>query len=97
MAIGVALIVLLVALCLAFLLSVGKSRKIKYIIWGITTMGVIAPLFTWLISMLYADIEGSGWTAVALMMVFFPIIFFTGLVSFLAGVIYKNSSEQFRE
>ncbi|WP_088102886.1 hypothetical protein [Halalkalibacter urbisdiaboli] len=90
MAIAVAIIILLVALAIAYQLSESKSKKRKYIVWGITTMLAIAPLFSWLISITYASVEGSGWAGVALISIMFPIIFLVGLVILLVGIFRKK-------
>ena len=77
----VAIIILTVALAIAYQLSKSKSKKRKYIVWGITTMLAIAPLFSWLISITYASIEGSGWAGVAMMGIMLPILFLVSLVN----------------
>ncbi|MEW4273886.1 hypothetical protein [Priestia megaterium] len=46
MAIGVALLVLVLGLMFASGLSQGKSAKRKYIVWGTTTILIIAPFFS---------------------------------------------------
>ncbi|MFP8782568.1 hypothetical protein [Planococcus plakortidis] len=84
--------ILLVSLLLAFQFSKGYSRKGKYIIWGITTMFVICPLFSWLISMGYALIEENGWAGVALLGILFPVTFTIGLVLLLIGIFSKKDT-----
>ena len=90
---AVAIIILTVALAIAYQLSKSKSKKRKYIVWGITTMLAIAPLFSWLISITYASIEGSGWAGVAMMGIMLPILFLVGLVILLVGVFRKKETE----
>lgn len=84
--------ILLVSLLLAFQLGKGYSRKGKYIIWGITTMFVICPLFSWLVSMGYAHYEQSGWAAVAMLAILYPSTFITGLVLLLIGIFSKKDT-----
>ncbi|MDC7781272.1 hypothetical protein [Priestia megaterium] len=91
MAIGVALTVLVVGLMLASGLSQGKSAERKYIVWGTTTILIIAPFFSWAVSILFAISQEEGFAGVALMMLLFPIFFLIGLVTLLTGVFKKES------
>ena len=84
--------ILLVSLLLAYHLSKGYSRKGKYVIWGITTMFVICPLFSWLVSMGYAHYERSGWAAVAMLAILYPSTFIIGLVLLLIGIFSKKDT-----
>lgn len=49
-----AIVILIIAIILAIVLSHRQSTKMKYIIWGITTILVIAPLLSWLAGILFA-------------------------------------------
>lgn len=89
----IASVILAIAVIIAIMLSRGKTMKKKYIIWGITTMVAIAPLFSWIVSRLYAISEGSGWAGGILMMVMFPILFIVGLVFLLIGFLKKDKSQ----
>ncbi|MGG1366294.1 hypothetical protein ABE322_10925 [Priestia megaterium] len=91
MAIGVALTVLVVGLMFASGLSQGKTAKRKYIVWGTTTILIIAPFFSWVVSVLYAISQEEGFAGVALMMLLFPIFFLIGLVTLLTKVFKKES------
>ncbi|WP_375199748.1 hypothetical protein [Bacillus sp. RS11] len=93
MEIGLGILGLALALGVAFMISHGKSNKEKYIIWGITMMLVIAPLFSWVVSILYGVYEGEGFAAVALMMVMFPLLFLIGLVLLLMGILKKGKAK----
>ncbi|MEZ0481179.1 hypothetical protein [Planococcus sp. SSTMD024] len=84
--------ILLVSLLLAYQLGKDYSRKGKYIIWGITTMFVICPLFSWLVSMGYAYYEQSGWAAVAMLAILYPSTFIIGLVLLLMGIFRKKDA-----
>ena len=92
MAIGVALTVLVLGLMLASGLSQGKSAKRKYIVWGTTTIVIIAPFFSWVVSILFAISQEEGFAGVALMMLLFPFFFLAGLVTLLIGVFKKESA-----
>lgn len=89
MAIGVVVIALVLIVSIVFIICLGKSKKTTFIIWGITLMVVIAPLFAWVVSILYGIKEGDGFAAVGLMVILFPFLFLIGLVIFLVGVFKK--------
>ena len=84
--------ILLVSLLLAYQLGKGYSQKGKYIIWGVTTMFIICPLFSWLVSMGYAHYERSGWAAVAMLAILYPSTFIIGLVLLLIGIFRKKDT-----
>lgn len=44
----------------AYQLSKGKSKKRKYIVWGITMMLAISPFLSFALGLTYAIIEQSG-------------------------------------
>ncbi|MGF0470010.1 hypothetical protein ACQQ6W_10200 [Lysinibacillus fusiformis] len=89
MAIGVVVVALVLIVSIVFIICLGKSKKTTFIIWGITLMVVIAPLFAWVVSILYGIKEGDGFAAVGLMVILFPFLFLIGLVIFLVGVFKK--------
>ncbi|UZM97598.1 hypothetical protein OL548_21060 [Lysinibacillus sp. MHQ-1] len=89
MAIGVVVIALVLIVSIVFIICLGKSKKTTFIIWGITLMVVIAPLFAWVVSILYGIKEGDGFAAVGLMVILFPFLFLIGLVILLVGVFKK--------
>ncbi|MCQ9283253.1 hypothetical protein NQ129_15795 [Priestia aryabhattai] len=91
MAIGVALLVLVLGLMFASGLSQGKSAKRKYIVWGTTTILIIAPFFSWAVSILFAISQEEGFAGVALMMLLFPFFFLVGLVTLLIGIFKKEN------
>lgn len=97
MEIVVTTIILIAALAIAYQLSKSKSKKRKYIVWGITTMLAIAPLFSWIISITYASIEDSGWAGIALMSIMLPILFLAVLVILVVGVFRKKDTEIIEE
>lgn len=84
--------ILLVSLLIAYQFGKGYSLKGKYIIWGVTTMFVICPLFSWLVSMGYAHYERNGWAAVAMLAILYPSAFITGLVLLLIGIFRKKDA-----
>jgi len=94
MAIGVALLVLVLGLMFANGLSQGKSAKRKYIVWGTTTILIIAPFFSWAVSILFAISQEEGFAGVSLMMLLFPFFFLIGLVTLLIGVFKKESANK---
>jgi len=95
MAIGVALTVLVLGVMFASGLSQGKSAKRKYIVWGTTTILIIAPFFSWVVSILFAISEKEGFAGVALMMLLFPFFFLVGLATLLIGIFKKENVNKF--
>ncbi|MFF5995606.1 hypothetical protein AAGS61_12780 [Lysinibacillus sp. KU-BSD001] len=86
MAIGI----LLIGLIVAIVLTKGTTSKYKQIIWGITTMLVIAPLLSWLLGISYGIYEGEGFAAAGVIVILFPILFLTGLVLMIRGIFKKE-------
>jgi len=82
--------VLTISLIVSILLSRGQSMKKKYIIWGIATMLVIAPLFSWLAGILYGISVSSGFAAGGLMIIMFPILFIMGIILLVKGILKKE-------
>lgn len=92
MAIIVALAIAILCSVLAYQLSKGKSKKRKYIIWGITTMLAIAPSVSFSIGLIYAIIVRNGWAAL-IMWYLFPILFIIGLIMVFVGIFKKDKTE----
>jgi hypothetical protein len=93
-AIGVALTVLVLGLMFASGLSQGKSAKRKYIVWGTTTILIITPFFSWIVSILFGINQGDGFAAVGLMMLLFPLFFLIGLITLLIGIFKKEKTNK---
>ncbi|WP_214484653.1 hypothetical protein [Bacillus sp. SM2101] len=93
MAIGIAIGIILFGLVLAFQLSHGKTKKRRCIIWGVTIMLAIAPFFSWLVGISYGIYVGDGFAGGALMVILFLIIFLSGLLSLLVGVLGSDEKE----
>ncbi|MES5266770.1 hypothetical protein [Priestia megaterium] len=94
MAIAIALLILLLGLMFARGLSQGRSTKRKYIVWGTTTILIIAPFFSWTVSILFGINQGDGFAAAGLMMLLFPIFFLIGIVTLLIGIFKKESTNE---
>ncbi|MGE1194414.1 hypothetical protein ACQJ18_06930 [Priestia megaterium] len=58
--------------------------------WGTTTILIIAPFFSWAVSILFAISQEEGFAGVALMMLLFPLFFLVGLVVLLIGFLKKE-------
>ncbi|WP_157842774.1 hypothetical protein [Bacillus alkalisoli] len=78
--------ILVLTLIIGVILSNGKWKDKKFIVWGIITMVCIAPLLSWIVSVQYGIKDGDGFAGIALMMVMFPIIFLVGLIILFMGV-----------
>lgn len=87
------LIGLILGVVVALFTSKNKPKKAKMMICGLTLMIVVAPLFSWLVSQLYGIFEESGWAAVALSAILFPVIFLVGLIVLLTGVFQKKKEK----
>ncbi|MEH7399665.1 MULTISPECIES: hypothetical protein [Bacillaceae] len=92
MAIVIAMLIALFGAALALVFTIGQSRKRKYIIWGIANMVAIGPFLSFAIGITYAIIEGDGWAAM-LMWVLYPFIFLIGLIQLIIGIFMKKSSD----
>lgn len=79
-----AVIILVIGIIIAIFLSIKKPNKSKYSM-GITIMFVIAPLFSWIVGTLYGISEGSGFAAIGVLIIMFPILFIAGVVLFWIG------------
>jgi len=86
-----AISIVLAGLAAAVFFSNGKTKKRKYIIWGITLMVAIAPFLSFSISLTYAFIVNNGWAAL-IMWILFPIIFIVGFTLLLIGIFKKENS-----
>lgn len=94
MAIAISLLILVLGFTFARGLSQGRSTKRKYIVWGTATILIIAPFFSWIVSILFGINQGDGFPAVGLMMLLFPIFFLIGLVTLLLGIFKKESTNE---
>ena len=80
-----AVMILIVAIGIGVWRSMNTSRDIKYRVWGITTMLIFAPVFSWLIGSLYGLHEGNGFAMIGVFVIAFPLIFITGVVLYCLG------------
>jgi len=90
MAIFVGILIAIVGAYLAFLLSTGKSKKRKYIVWGIILMLLISPSISFAMGLSFTVITKSGWSALVMLYIF-PIIFLVGLILFFVGLFEKKA------
>ncbi|WP_078379877.1 hypothetical protein [Sutcliffiella halmapala] len=92
MAFAVAFGIIGIGIFIALAFTNGKSKKRKFIVWGITTMLAIAPFLSWIISILYGIYEKEGFAAIGLMMILFPLFFLVGIILLLIGIFgeYEN-------
>ncbi|MCM3214117.1 hypothetical protein ABER75_24625 [Niallia taxi] len=71
--------------------SMERTKKRKYIVWGIVLMFAISPFLSFAIGLSYAVIAANGWAAL-IMLYIFPIIFIIGLGMLLVGIFKKEES-----
>ncbi len=90
MAIFVGILIAIVGAYVAFLLSTGKSKKRKYIVWGIILMLLISPSISFAMGLSFAVITKSGWSALVMLYIF-PIMFLAGLIVFFIGLFEKKT------
>lgn len=91
MAISIAIGIIILALVIGYQISKGKSKRRKFIVWGITTMLGIAPFFSWIVGIAVGINVGDGFAGGAIMVLLFPLIFFIGLILLLIGILKKES------
>lgn len=87
----IAAAILMGGLLFAAILSRRVRKRTERIIFGITTMLVVAPLLSWLIGMGYGIYEGDGFAGMGVTFILFPILFLTGLVILLVGIFKKET------
>ena len=86
-----ALAIIFFGVYLGFVLTVKKSVKRKFIVWGLITIFLFTPFLGWFISIQVAIAEGDGFAAVAMMMILFPLFFLIGLILLLFGIFKKKA------
>jgi len=84
---GVAFIGALVA----YYLSKDKSKKRKYIVWGIALMLAISPFLSFAVGLTYGFITKNGWAIPGTIIILFPIGFLIGLIMLLVGIFTKKN------
>lgn len=77
----------------AYYLSEGKSKKRKYIVWGITLMLVISPFLSFQIGLTYGLIIKNVWAIPVTIIILFSIGFIIGLIILLIGVFKKKATD----
>lgn len=80
-----AVIILIAAIGIGVWRSINTSRDAKYRVWGITTMLIFAPVFSWLLGSLYGLYEKSGFAMMGVFIIAFPLVFITGGVLYWIG------------
>src|SRR5690625_4270505 len=83
----------LLTAAIAYLLSIGKSNKSKYKVWGVAIIVPISLPLAYSIGITFAYIEGNPW-ATMLVLVIFPVIFVIGLIILLVGIFKKDELSQ---
>ncbi|UOQ46869.1 hypothetical protein MUN88_12275 [Gracilibacillus caseinilyticus] len=78
----------------AYLLSENKSKKSKYIIWGIALMVAISPFLSFAVGLTYASLVENGWAILGIFSILFPIGFVSGLIMLLKGIFKKEKAEE---
>ncbi len=74
-----AILILIAAILIGSWRSIHTPRGTKYRVWGIASMLIFAPVFSWLIGRLYGIYEGSGVAVIGVFVIAFPLIFITGV------------------
>ncbi|WP_042476432.1 hypothetical protein [Bacillus ndiopicus] len=64
-----------------------KSKKIKVMTFGISSLFIITPLVSWVIAMTVASYEGDGFAGVAMLMLTLPIGWVLSLALIIYGVV----------
>ncbi|WP_232225540.1 hypothetical protein [Oceanobacillus manasiensis] len=87
-------LITLICLPIAYIFSMGRSKKSKFRIWGIFIMVPISLPLAYSLGITYSLIVRNPW-ATMLMFYIFPLIFITGLILLGVGVFKKNEVRQF--
>ncbi|WP_042347420.1 hypothetical protein [Bacillus massiliigorillae] len=69
-----------------------KENKREYILWGLATMFIFAPLGSCVIGIIFGVIYHDGFTAGGIMVILFPIIFLIGLYLIVQGIFKKKTA-----
>src|SRR5699024_11884396 len=77
---------LVIGIIIAIWLSINKSKGSKYLVWGIITILIFAPVLSWLIGRFYGLSEGSGFATAAVLIVMYPILSIIGVVLCWIGI-----------
>lgn len=83
-------LILIAALFIAYQLSKGKSKKRKYIVWGITTILAIAPTLSFLVGWLFVFIFQDPWAGIGTFALALPVTIIIGIVILLIGIFTKK-------
>ncbi len=94
MAFAVGYGVALIGAFIAYYLSENKSKKRKYIVWGIALMVAISPFLSFAIGLTYGMIAKNRWAIPAIIIILFPIGFITGLIMLLVGIFKKTEIDK---
>lgn len=86
-------LITLLTIPIAYLLSMGKSKKAKYKMWGIVIMLLISLPLAYSIGITYSLIVGNPWATLLLLYVF-PVIFIIGLILLVVGIFKKDEARQ---
>ena len=96
MALAVALFVIIVGIGFGVLLTLGKSEKRKWIVWGLLLMFAIGPFLSFLVGIGFGVIVGDGFSGGALMILCVISFFVLGLIVLIIGLL-KNSEKIVRQ
>lgn len=87
---GIAIAILVLAIGGTAWLTHNKTKRVRWIAWGIVGMLILTPIASWLISISYAIYEGDGFAGVALMMILLPLFFISGSIILIRGLFLKK-------
>src|SRR5690625_2425168 len=88
-------LITLVSAPIAYLLSMGKSKKSKYRIWGIIIILPISLPLAYSVGITYSFIVGTPWATIVLLPVF-SVLFIAGIILLLVGIFKNNAVSQLR-
>ncbi|MEL4023836.1 hypothetical protein [Lysinibacillus endophyticus] len=85
-----AIIVLVLAIISAIFLSRGKTNKRKFLIWGIATIIIIAPLLSWVAGILFGIGVGDGFAGMTIMIYGFVFLEVVGFSILYFGIFNRE-------
>ncbi|MER2000540.1 MAG: hypothetical protein ABS882_12255 [Lysinibacillus sp.] len=87
---GMVIIGVVLIVGIGYLMTVTKSVKTKWIVWGLLIAFIIGPFTSWIIGILVGIYVGNGFAGGAVMALLIGIAFVAGLSGVVIGLFKKS-------